>query len=166
MTKKHINADIVSGIVFALLGIWFFVDSGNIRQTSLIKFSSAVIPQFAAACLVVLAVLLIAQGVLKMQHYHGDEKRDATLQTRLQGVGLSFALLLLGIALMQVAGFTVGMGIYLILSFLTMDRYAKKNIPVYILVAVAVPIIIFLLFTHVFNLQLPQGVFGIGGGLL
>jgi cobalamin synthase len=158
--------DIAMGIALFGVSIVYILQTFSIRQTALIKITSAAIPRVCAVVLCALSIVLTIQGVRAYRKNRTDsrtveERKNDRMQVA--AVVIALTILAIGIFLMEYAGFCVGMAVYLFFAFFTLSKYEKKNYPLFVALSLLIPVVIFLIFTKGFGLSLPVGVLGIGG---
>lgn len=177
---KSWKKDIITGAVTIVLFLVYYSQTFSIRQTTLIKLTSTFIPRMC----VVFGVLLGAIIVLKAIGRWREEKAAAaaaaaegavveqTTESKQGGSAkvvaaiLSFVLLFLGILIMKTVGFFYGGAFYLMGFFLLCSRHLKRNWPLYVILAIVVPVLIYMAFAWGFHLRLPAGALGLLGGIL
>lgn len=166
--------DQVTSIVLAVICVVYYILSYQIRQTALISLTSAFIPRLSAICLFALSVVMFIRSMRTiaaekcLAHTQTEEERQQRSDSRAKLIAalVAFAILAASILLMEFAGFVYGMVFYLVASFYCFSKYEKKNWLLFVILAIVVPVVIYLAFTRAFNLRLPNGIFDIGGGIL
>lgn len=168
---KKAKSDLITSVILAILCVIYFALSFQIRQIGLISITSAFIPQICAICLFLLSVAMFVRSmnlIRSGQALGGEQSQQekADGRAKILAAVVAFVLLAIGILLMDHVGFVVGMAFYLMTSFISLSKFYKKNWIVFAVMAVGVPVVVYLLFTRGFNLRLPAGIFDIGGGIL
>ena len=169
---KRAKTDLISGGILIVISVVYFILSFQIKQIGLIAISSAFIPRIAAVCTFLLSVAMVVRSVRFLQGHKAEggeqQSQEQTDKNRLQmkAAIAAFVVLGIGILLMEHVGFVFGMAVYLFLSVLLMSKYEKKSWVIFIILSVAIPVIIYLVFNRGFSLRLPAGIFDIGGGIL
>jgi len=171
---QKLKKDMITGSILAVFSVVYYFLSLDIRQTKLISISSAFIPQLCAICIFLLSVNLIIRGLhasvtSRGQKYKVTENEQIQREenrSRIIAAVKAFVVLTVGILTMGIVGFVYGMVFYLFVSFILFSKFEKKNWKAFAILAIVVPIFIYLVFTKVFYLRIPAGIFGIGGGIL
>lgn len=175
---KSWKKDIITGVVTIAFFLVYYSQTFSIRQTTLIKLTSTFIPRLC----VVFGILLGAIIVFKAIGRWREEKAAAAAaegaaagtsaepeqggSAKIVAAILSFVLLFLGIFIMKTLGFFYGGAFYLMGFFLLCSRHLKRNWPLYVILAIVVPVLIYMAFAWGFHLRLPEGILGILGGIL
>lgn len=143
------KADILVSLILVPICLYVFYESGRWPKQALIG-APTLIPLGVSAC------LLLAAGLLFVQALRG---KSNDLETPLAGANRR-RVLLIGLltgaytAVVSYAGFLITTFIYLLLFGLVVG---ERRLPRLLLFAVLVPVAIYLIFSTVFNVPLPEG---------
>jgi len=174
MKYRKAKKDLIAAVILITFSIVYFVQTFNIRQTSLISISSATIPRVCALLLIIVSLaLLIESGLYMLQSKKPNKRGQKTIDEEEKRISqkkgcmviCSFMILFFGILLTEKIGFTYGMFVYLLGTLILMNHHTPRKW-ILVMIAVIVPLSIFVLFTRAFYLRLPPGFLDIGGGIL
>lgn len=143
------KADILVSLILVPICLYVFYESGRWPKQALIG-APTLIPLGVSAC------LLLAAGLLFVRALRGKAN---DLEEPLAGANRR-RVLLIGLltgaytAVVSYAGFLISTFIYLLLFGLVVG---ERRLPRLLLFAVLVPVAIYLIFSTVFNVPLPEG---------
>lgn len=171
---KSWKKDMITGIVTIGVFLLYYSQTFSIRQTTLIKLTSTFIPRLCVVFGILLGAIILFKAIGRWRAEKaavaaGEATPEAEApkdHAKLIAALISFVLLFLGILIMETLGFFYGGAFYLMGFFLLCSRHLKRNWPLYIVLAVVAPVLIYMAFSWGFHLRLPEGVFGILGGIL
>lgn len=170
---KSWKKDIITGCVTIALFLVYYSQTFSIRQTTLIKLTSTFIPRLCVIFGVLLGAIIIFKAIIRWREEKiasangevAEEKAPVSKEPTIAAL-ISFVLLFLGIFIMKFLGFFYGGAFYLMSFFLLCSRHMKRNWPLYIILTIIAPVLIYIAFSWGFHLRLPEGVFGLLGGIL
>lgn len=146
--------DIVAGAFLMAFSVFNLIVSRTISSSSMSILSSAVFPRVCLSCLGLIGLGILVRGVRRPKTKECNEKNSAYLRV------LFVFLILIGcVALMPLIGFIpVGM-IFLFSNGLLLMAHSpeKKDYLVLAAVSVVTTVVVYFLFTGVFELMLPSG---------
>ena len=155
--------DLILGIVLLALGIAYTVMAQNIKQGNKLvqrnvgTFAHArIIPTILGILLIVLAVVLIIQGIIKFIKDEGGETKKMS-KVDMFSILLTFAAMILYIILLPILGFMLATMIYLFGQITILAPKEKRNYLLFAIVAVVFTIIAFVAFRIGLTQMLPRG---------
>lgn len=154
MEKKY--KDIIVGSVLAALSVAYLLLSFQIKLTNIDRVvGSRMFPQICGTIILILSVCLIVGGVQKAKQAEPEKAGEKKNYTRTILVLGSYALY---IFLMDKIGFTVSSILYLFSQMVVMGKWpsSRKSMILYLVIAVAVSAVIYVMFNNVFMLILPK----------
>jgi putative tricarboxylic transport membrane protein len=142
--------EIIFGSVFLLLSVGFFsLTFGFPKQT--IALSPTVFPRFVTACLSLLSLLLMAQGIRKPRSSHEEKKElDKTFAVRfllLAAIGLAYT------QAIRLMGYIVATPLFIAGSMLV---FGEKKWYRVLLVSIITTAVMYSLFRLLFRVPLPR----------
>lgn len=163
LIKKQYN-DLISGIFFLAFSVVIYIASFSIKVNNAEALGPQFFPRIVAYCMGILSILLIIQ---KVRAIRGSKKTEEIESSRESIKNIPFLLtsllLVLYMFLIKPLGFIMVSIFYLFFQITIIiapkDR-KKKNMTIIILISIVIPILLYLLFYHVFNIFLPQGILG------
>lgn len=175
---KSWKKDIITGAVTIVFFLIYYSQTFSIRQTTLIKLTSTFVPRLCVVFGVVLGAIILLKAIglwreekaaaaaAAAEGAAAEQSAETKNNAKTVAAILSFVLLFLGILIMKTVGFFYGGAFYLMGFFLLCSRHLKRNWPLYTVLAVVVPALIYLAFAMGFHLRLPEGALGLLGGIL
>ena len=155
--------DLILGIVMLALGIAYTVMAQNIKQGNKLvqrnvgTFAHArIIPTILGILLIVLAVVLVIQGVIKFIKNEGGETKKMS-KVDMFSILLTFAAMILYIILLPILGFMLATMIYLFGQITILAPKEKRNFLLFAIIAVVFTIIAFVAFRIGLTQMLPRG---------
>ena len=155
--------DLILGIVLLALGIAYTVMAQNIKQGNKLvqrnvgTFAHArIIPTILGILLIVLAVVLIIQGIIKFIKDDGAAGKKMS-KVDMFSILLTFAAMILYIILLPILGFMLATMIYLFGQITILAPKEKRNFLLFAIIAVVFTIIAFVAFRIGLTQMLPRG---------
>ena len=155
--------DLILGIVLLALGIAYTVMAQNIKQGNKLvqrnvgTFAHArIIPTILGILLIVLAVVLIIQGIIKFIKDDGEAGKKMS-KVDMFSILLTFAAMILYIILLPILGFMLATMIYLFGQITILAPKEKRNYLLFAIIAVVFTIIAFVAFRIGLTQMLPRG---------
>ena len=155
--------DLILGIVLLALGIAYTVMAQNIKQGNKLvqrnvgTFAHArIIPTILGILLIVLAVVLIIQGIIKFIKDDGEAGKKMS-KVDMFSILLTFAAMILFIILLPILGFMLATMIYLFGQITILAPKEKRNYLLFAIIAVVFTIIAFVAFRIGLTQMLPRG---------
>lgn len=155
MTNKQ--RDILSSALFLIFGAGMFFLSLGIKHRIPSDVGSAYVPKFIAICIMIVAGAKLILSL--MDKSASGKKKEGVEFDKLGGIGtvvLMFAYMLA----LEPVGFIVSSVLYLFLQILLMSNKDNRNIPLFAIISVLLPIGISALFYYVIKMPLPKGIIG------
>lgn len=154
--------DVITGIVSLVLFLLFFGFSFAIEvKTVGGSVSSRTIPQFVSSCGIIVSLILILKNLFPyLKAKKSGEQQEPTYTDRKRWVQLaiSVALMVGYILLMRTFGFMLTSAVYLFLQMLAiLEDRSKKRVILIAVIAVLVPVILYIPFRYGFQLMIPVG---------
>lgn len=154
--------DVITGIVSLVLFLLFFGFSFAIEvKTVGGSVSSRTIPQFVSSCGIIVSLILILKNLfpyLKAKKSGEQQEPVYTDRKRWGQLAISVALMVGYILLMRTFGFMLTSAVYLFLQMLAiLEDRSKKRVILIAVIAVLVPVILYIPFRYGFQLMIPVG---------
>ncbi len=155
--------DLILGIVLLALGIAYTVMAQNIKQgNKLVQRNvgtyahARIVPTLLGVLLIVLAVLLIVQGI---KHFRKEDNEPAKKMDKVDMISvlLTFAAMILYIIILPELGFILSTILYLFCQITILAPKEKRNLLLFIIVAVVFTAIAFVAFRIGLTQMLPRG---------
>ncbi len=154
MGTKKLTELIVDAFLL-LVGVVLFISARGIDTDTALGQSSDFVPKLCTGLWIVFSVCLLVKEL--RTHDDGVKKLGINLSVFL----LTIILLLAYVYSLNILGFTVASMLYLIIQmllFVPAELRTARNIIIFVILAVAVPLIVNALFVNAFSLLLPEGV--------
>ncbi|MBR0184470.1 MAG: tripartite tricarboxylate transporter TctB family protein, partial [Synergistaceae bacterium] len=138
-----------------LVGVVLFISAGSIDTDTALGQSSDFVPKLCTGLWIVFSVCLLVKELRTRDD--GVKELGINLGVFLLTIVLLFAY----IYLLNILGFTVSSMLYLIIQmllFVPAKLRTTKNIVIFLVLAVVVPLAVNALFVNAFSLLLPEGV--------
>ena len=155
--------DLILGIVLLALGIAYTVMAQNIKQgNKLVQRNvgtyahARIVPTLLGVLLIVLAVLLIVQGI---KHFRKEDNEPAKKMDKVDMISvlLTFAAMILYIIILPELGFILSTILYLFCQITILAPKEKRNLLLFIIVAVVFTAVAFVAFRIGLTQMLPRG---------
>ena len=144
--------DLICGTVFLALGIFMYRQSRMISPIIPKEVGSGFFPQIVAIVFISLAALLIVFSLMKKGKATSRSNEDI-------GGGAMTILAIIGyVALFKILGFLIATALYLFTQTMILSNSRNRNLPLFGVISIVTPIIIYFLFVKAFNLILPPGI--------
>jgi hypothetical protein len=144
-----------AGGFFLLVAIVMFSQISQIRLLA-IAMDSRLLPKVIGILLCTISTFLIIRGLLELKTTRQMPAPRFNKRVVVQIV-LSTVLLAVFAFFLPVVGFIIGGIVYLAGSFFLFAPKEKWNIPVFLVLAITIPVSVYFLFTNVFRMVLPSG---------
>ena len=154
--------DVITGVVSLVLFLLFFVFSFTIEvKTVGGGVSSRTIPQLVSAGGIIVSLILTLKNLFaywKAQKNGEQTEPVYTARKRWGQIALSVVLMVGYILLMRTFGFMLTSAVYLFLQMLAiLENRSKKRIILIAVIAILVPVILYIPFRYGFQLMIPVG---------
>jgi putative tricarboxylic transport membrane protein len=158
---------IVSGVFFIVFALVFYLESYNLHISRADALGPQFFPRLISICMLIFALGIVVRGYigLKREHSH-DIKNTDRLKKKLPNIPLvlSAALFMVYFFLIDLGGYIIMTAIYIFFQTLLLLpsnlRTAKKHITITVIIAVALPVGLYHLFSKVLMVFLPAGMIG------
>ena len=147
-------ADTVIHILLVVFGIIFLISSQRSERGAVLGQGGDFVPKVCSIAWLLISVLLLIFG---LREDEGEQEKPIQMKTYLA----TLFLLLLYVAALEVIGFVLCSVAYIfiqIMLFAPKEKRDKKNMILFAVIAVVVPVAVNLLFVNVFALILPTGI--------
>lgn len=154
--------DLILGVVMLLFSGFYLISAQFIKTRPKLtpSYASAqVVPMLLGVLLAIMSVLCIRQGIAKMKAASAEDGQDKpTDKGDLTAVALTFAVMIGYTLILAELGFCLSTVIYLVLQFLVLAPKEKRNVPLFILIAVVFTAFVFVAFRIGLQMLLPRGI--------
>ncbi|WP_044469632.1 tripartite tricarboxylate transporter TctB family protein [Mannheimia massilioguelmaensis] len=154
--KKYISdKNFLAGFIFFFVALFYLISAFQIETKNLVSVEADFMPKIYGIFLLITAIILMITSFIKIQKTNVIYENKETDWKRIFAViGLVFIYVLL----MQYVGFIITSIPFLFcLSWLLTPLYIKKNIIVYVIFSIVLPVIAYFLFSYYLNLTMPSG---------
>lgn len=152
------NMDLITGALLFLIAILLFVGSFFIQErVNTSAIGPRTMPQIVGILLSMTAIIIVVDAIRKLQMTSQEVHTTQTDWRTFATVAETIVLLIAYVLSLNLLGFPTSSSLYLFIQFVILDPEWKKKIPLYILIAIGVAIIIFVIFRQFFSLSLPTG---------
>lgn len=148
--------DILCALLFLAFGIFMFSNSLGIRPMIDKEVGSGYVPKALSLVMIVLSGLMLVLTVLNKK-VGATEKTDEDVKS---GV-LTILALAAYVALFQVLGFLVTTAFYLFFQITILSTRQNRNLLLFAVISVLAPVIIYGIFTTLFQMPFPSGILGL-----
>lgn len=156
------SKDLILGVVMLLFSGFYLISTQLIKTRPKLtpSYASAqVVPMLLGVLLAIMSVLCIRQGIRKMKAASAANEQDKpTDKGGLTAVVLTFAVMIGYTLILAELGFCLSTVIYLVLQFLVLAPKEKRNVPMFILIAVVFTAFVFVAFRIGLQMLLPRGI--------
>ena len=151
MTDK--KRDLLCSVIFLVFGIFMFVQSAAIKPLMGSKdLGSGFVPKIIAGCIIAIAGVKLIMTLTGKK----EEKKIENDEDKMGGL-LTIALLLIYSVLFNTLGFILSTVLYLFAQMLILSDERNRKIPLFAVIAVVAPVVIYALFVYVIKMPLPAG---------
>lgn len=154
MGTKRVS-EILVNMVLLIAGVGLWVSAQGIKVGAAMGQGGDFMPKLCSTIWVLLSALLLASSFL-------DKRKEETKsEGSVKGFLATLVLLFFYILLLKPVGFVITSMVYMfvqMLLFVPKDQMEKKRIILFAVISVILPILVNLLFVHVFSLILPAGI--------
>jgi len=154
--------DYIAGFIAFFFGICILLASFGISKTKLAGVGPDYLPKVIAIYIIGLSSFYLLSLVFSKTPSKEKNQKEATAIEN-KTLLLTIALLIAYVALIESLGFLLVSALFLFgqMYVLAPDKNRnKKNIIFFAVLAIVVPIAVYLLFVNVFDLMLPAGILG------
>ena len=147
-------ANIVTSLIFAVVGVYALVASNKIRVVNNAAVQPSTFPRVMAVAMIVCALVVCVMNVIKLDE---DEEAAPVISLRDRGIRGMLYCLVMAIAfylLWEPIGFLL---LAPIAMFVLMWLIGMRNYKVMVAVAILLPIVVWLLFYKLLAISIPIG---------
>lgn len=153
MTNKQ--RDYLCSILFLIFGIFLFIQSMGIKTLMSQDVGSGFTPKIVSGAIVVCSIWKLALTVLSKKADTGSKSDDDT-----KGGIFTICLLAAYVLLFDSLGFLISTVVYLFLQILVLSNENNRNLPLFGIISVVAPVVVYVLFVYVIKMPLPTGPMG------
>ena len=155
MTNKM--RDTICSIIFLIFGAGMFYMSNGVRKMIETDVGSGFVPKFIAVCIMIVAgAKLILTQLDKSASANKKENSDWDW---IGGLG-TVALMAFYVFTFEKLGFLISSVIYTFCQITLMSNKDNRKLPLFAVIAIALPLGVYLMFNYVIKMPLPGGILG------
>ncbi|MBB6448669.1 hypothetical protein HNR44_000618 [Geomicrobium halophilum] len=165
MIEKY--GDLYASVFFLIFAIFMYIATLNFQQSDLVVLTigSEFVPQLAAGGIFIFAFLLLIKGIKTAKAMNKDEAADVQTskpfhKTKVFTVGATILLIVLYVTLITQIGFLITTVVYLVLQMYVLAEPIKRNLFLFVSIAIITSGSVYFVFREFFNLFLPSGILG------
>jgi hypothetical protein len=163
--NKDQKVSIITGIAFLAYGAWMFAGGLSIRVIGKSgDYGPGFMPRLVGMIVIFLSAMLVFTTWWGMRRNPVEKKTSDKMQTErydYRSILLSIALLGLYMVTLEPAGFVLSSIVYLFLQMMIIaNKPARKQLLLFVLISLIVPVVVNYIFVTVFSLLLPDGILG------
>ncbi|WP_029914594.1 tripartite tricarboxylate transporter TctB family protein [Pelobacter seleniigenes] len=151
-----------TGIGTILLAVLLYTASFNIQEFIATRVGASFLPRVAAVLFAILGILLIVGSFrcAPTDPIVKEESQEPTETTfgGLPAVLLSAFLMCAYVGLMSRLGFIITSAVYIFFQILVLAKGAKRQYLLFVVISLITPILVYMLFVHVFKVMIPAGI--------
>ena len=155
MTNKM--RDTICSVIFLLFGAGLFYLSFGVRKMIATDVGSGYVPRFIAICMMVTAGAKLIFTL--MDKSASANQKSSSDQDLLGGLG-TVALMAFYVFTFEKLGFLISSIIYTFGQITLMSNKDNRKLPLFAIIAVALPVGVYLMFNYVIKMPLPGGILG------
>ena len=155
MTNKQRN--LLTSILFLVLGAFFLVQSMAVPHKIESDVGSGYVPAFICICTMVVAAAKLIITLVRKDPF-ADHKEKSLGSTK--GGVVTILLILAYMLLFEPLGFVVSSILFLFALINWFANSQNRNIPLFAIISVVLPIAVDALFVFVIKMPLPKGLIG------
>ena len=156
MTNKQRN--LLTSVLFLVFGIFFLFQSLQVPKKIETDVGSGYVPAFICICLIIVAGAKLIITLTRKDPY--DNVKQEFTKGEIKGGVVSVLIMFFYMILFQPLGFVVSSILFL---FALINWYAdsrNRNIPLFAIISIIMPIAVDALFVFVIKMPLPKGLIG------
>ncbi|MCG8482940.1 MAG: tripartite tricarboxylate transporter TctB family protein [Clostridia bacterium] len=159
MTKE--KKDFFSGLFFLVFGIGMYIYSYSIPNPTQAGVGAGFLPRMVGAIFVILSIALIVSTKIEMKRMTKEAAKEVKKnKIDKRSVLLSIGALFIYVILLKSVGFILMSILYLFVVINLLSPNEKRNLPLFIIISIVVPVGVYFLFVKGFDLMLPSGILG------
>lgn len=161
--------EIIGGCVFFMFAAAYYVGALSIKQfAGNDMVDSQFIPKLYGIIIMILSALQVLFGIMKMKKDEAEDKEDddkphLSVQQQIISFLMSFALLIIYVALLDSVGFIIMSTLFIIFMttlLLPKEKRNSKRVGMTAVIAAAFSVAVYMVFVEGFALTLPAGILG------
>jgi putative tricarboxylic transport membrane protein len=155
MTNKQRN--LLTSVLFLAFGAFMFIQSQGVKHKIASDVGSGYVPAFIAGCMIVVSV---AKLIITLTRKDPDADKKQKSDSSTKGGVVTILIMLVYMLIFEKVGFIVSSIVFL---FALMNWFANsknRNIPLFAVISVIMPIAVSALFNFVIKMPLPKGIIG------
>ncbi|MBQ7534983.1 MAG: tripartite tricarboxylate transporter TctB family protein [Stomatobaculum sp.] len=155
MTNKQRN--LLTAVLFLAFGVFMFIQSQGVKHKIASDVGSGYVPAFIAGCLIVVSA---AKLIITLTRHDPDADKKQKSDSSTVGGVVTILIILVYMLAFEKVGFIVSSILFL---FALMNWFANsknRNIPLFAVISVIMPIAVSALFNYVIKMPLPKGIIG------
>ena len=156
MTNKQRN--LLTSVLFLAFGVFMFIQSQGVKHKIASDVGSGYVPAFIAGCMIIVSVAKLI--ITLTRHDPDDNKVVKDDKSSTKGGVVTVLIMLVYMLIFEPVGFIVSSIVFL---FALMNWFANKgnrNIPLFAVISVVMPVAVSALFNFVIKMPLPKGIIG------
>ena len=155
MTNKQRN--LLTSVLYLVFGIFFLIQSLQIPKKIESDVGSGYVPAFICICIIIVAAAKLIITLTRPDPY--ADVKDKSLGSTKGGV-VTILIILAYVLLFQPLGFIVSSALFLFALINWFANSENRNIPLFAIISVVLPVAIDALFVFVIKMPLPKGLIG------
>ena len=155
MTNKQRN--LLTSVLFLIFGVFMFIQSQGVKHKIASDVGSGYVPAFIAGCLIVVSA---AKLIITLTRHDPDADKKQKSDSSTVGGVVTILIILVYMLAFEKVGFIVSSILFL---FALMNWFANsknRNLPLFAVISVIMPIAVSALFNYVIKMPLPKGIIG------
>ncbi|MDQ0338113.1 vacuolar-type H+-ATPase subunit I/STV1 [Caldalkalibacillus uzonensis] len=156
MIKKY--GDIYASIFLIIFSVIMYLATFTFERLTVSRIGSEFVPQLTSIGIFILSISLLIKGIKRMKSDNNHQSERPSF--RYFTVIATIVLIAVYIALMREIGFLLMTVVYLFAQFYVLAGKSKRNLPLFLVLSIAVSVTVYYVFRYGFNLLLPAGILG------
>ncbi len=158
----HFKRDLFAGVFALLFGLFIFIVSFTIGKVNLAGVGPDYLPRAVGIYIIGLSTIMLVTTVvnhfLKGSVHTGENASAPSFDVRT--LLLTVLLLIAYVALLVPVGFILVSALFLFGQMFILAPDGQRKIPLFVILSLVIPAIVYVLFVNVFSLMLPSGILG------
>ena len=155
MTNKQRN--LLTSVLMLAFGIFFLIQARSIPQKIESDVGSGYVPSFICICMIVVAAAKLIITLTRKDPF--DDVKEEGLGSTTGGV-VTILIMLVYMLLFEPLGFIVSSALFLFALINWFANSENRNLPLFAVISVVMPVAIAALFVYVIKMPLPKGLIG------
>ncbi len=160
----NLKRDLFSGVFALFFGIFILLVSFTIGKTRLAGVGPDYLPKAVAVYIIGLSVIhlvsILVNKLIRKAETPEETKKSGGAEIELKTLLLTIFLLIAYVFLLRPVGFIVMSAIFLFGQMYILAPAGHRNLLLFIILSVVIPVSVYVLFVNFFNLLLPAGILG------